>query len=1538
MLYVQQADLILRIQPMVAILEQTANAVVINDGTEVKLLMDQLSQMYTIHHKIVQVWRHGDPSNRQRLFIIAIHNSLGSRAKQFNFPQGLYDSRRYPTAMDIAEPDERVPPEYIRKERPVERYNWQEPIPGKIHHLGNFGPGAGDSATPHPLQSWYGLCNTQLTTNGGARRVMMDWVKSDEIENTRLTIPIETIRIASLSDSYLTWVRKFSTDDEFMRKCVNNGVPLRTSSVIDECVIQFLEDSKVPRDVPSSDTGQEMRSMASQSNRGPDVESKHGSVIRSMLVDTGASGSLNFMDIEENLSGAVDSEYTIAVANNSRMRGSLDGKLNIHVLNIGGYKGVSTATPFSFNTTTTKELRTELFSIDQLYRSGNWNLLLRQPDFENGMNELYRAPRDGQPAIHIPLRYDYRGSGGWYLDYVIGGNLDEESRVAHSLLMMRHHDDLSEFHSEARVADVMRNSYTEEASKGFIKEIMANHDVVERTVIGTPETGPNGPIIIARHRDEKSVKGVKLNMKKDKQKISFMEFHRKYGHLGLASDKACDVCRMVKGSCRRIMKKHVPYKETRVGFAFSLDMVTFSHRSMQGSKYGMIFRCMATGYLAILPLYMKSDAPDALVTWVTRLRNDPLYSDLSKTSGYHMVSIIYTDEPGEWCRTSANWNAALLQLGHIRCIHVCPDTHREAGHAERSVGIVEETTKAILMEQNLSEDHWELAAANAVWLLNRFPSMAADTAYTSVDGDRMLSIEHLSCGRYSRKQVQRELNYFLQLGTPALVHVPSMRGSTLASKVRWGIAWAMYFEQVVFIDPFTRSTFRSKSYTAFELKNGINYAQFLGLTKMPTTRKAAALPGDGNEKIDVTLLPPVVRSGAQQVPPVVRLQYGTETGVKTLDIPTGASGGGADESQGIAETDPEFRGRVEDNSECEIGQNNECDESSIPSKSGWYPGEFDTSILPRMEKDSDSELGQKARDDQYPMGNLAPESMMDVDQPNQQHMQENHTLEADYNYDSDEEDQKALDSIAELLSWKEAIVVGVNQSFEKVCKKHSIPYELHGLYHKWLMSLKRDNEEPWFNEEILPPSGARGRYCKTGIKVPAPCGKEWRRMMVENGITRGGTNKMNCIKANEIVIQRLMCLEKEKERMLTSFINAPSQVQESSEMIKAMVAKKKETKSNLEGKTEPRTISEALRQSDRVEAFQWLDAVNKEIEGLTTMGVVKHNCTMAEIRSAGITTHPLPMSVVLNFKFDSDGKIAKRKVRMTIAGHPGAVTKGIHYQETYSATPVQHTNRLLQAIMVLNRWKRLTLDVRQAFLNADLEEGRKFAVRYPSGLRRYDNQGREMHMILLKNCYGLPQASRSWSQHRDEELLKVFNVSESGVKWKIHKCLKDPCLFKVTMESKGKNHTALFQAHVDDLDCIGSSDEILEGIFTIVNKRWKSERTDDSYCLGVKRTVVETQEEMTVELTQTASIEGLATSFPQSVSQKRVRTPLPEKLRLCELPDTNDLKRDEESKEVIALGYQKKSALFCGPPAVVSLLDHHGLGRSKSVCNNYCAS
>ena len=92
----------------------------------------------------------------------------------------------------------------------------------KAHHLGNYGEGAGHCDAPHPLQSWYGLPNTQLTSNGGARRVMLDWRPGQQISQTRLTVPIETVRMASLSSTYLDWIRNYTNSDDTLRLLVNN--------------------------------------------------------------------------------------------------------------------------------------------------------------------------------------------------------------------------------------------------------------------------------------------------------------------------------------------------------------------------------------------------------------------------------------------------------------------------------------------------------------------------------------------------------------------------------------------------------------------------------------------------------------------------------------------------------------------------------------------------------------------------------------------------------------------------------------------------------------------------------------------------------------------------------------------------------------------------------------------------------------------------------------------------------------------------------------------------------------------------------------------------------------------------------------------------------------------------------------------------------------------------------------------------------------------------------------------------------------------
>jgi hypothetical protein len=62
-----------------------------------------------------------------------------------------------------------------------------------------------------------------------------------------------------------------------------------------------------------------------------------------------------------------------------------------------------------------------------------------------------------------------------------------------------------------------------------------------------------------------------------------------------------------------------------------------------------------------------------------------------------------------------------------------------------------------------------------------------------------------------------------------MVWDPSVKGSPLKSKVRWGIAVQMLGKAVQFKCPYTLRRFKSRSYLAIKLKEGINYYTFLGI-------------------------------------------------------------------------------------------------------------------------------------------------------------------------------------------------------------------------------------------------------------------------------------------------------------------------------------------------------------------------------------------------------------------------------------------------------------------------------------------------------------------------------------------------------------------------------------------------------------------------------------------------------------------------------------------------------------------------------------
>jgi hypothetical protein len=96
----------------------------------------------------------------------------------------------------------------------------------------------------------------------------------------------------------------------------------------------------------------------------------------------------------------------------------------------------------------------------------------------------------------------------------------------------------------------------------------------------------------------------------------------------------------------------------------------------------------------------------------------------------------------------------------------------------------------------------------AIWLLNRFGKIASEENIAS-DGDQPRPLERFTGFQYSRRQIDRELSYFVPIGRPSLVHLTDVKGSAIKPKSRWTVPIGMYREQVMFWSPVSKSEFRS---------------------------------------------------------------------------------------------------------------------------------------------------------------------------------------------------------------------------------------------------------------------------------------------------------------------------------------------------------------------------------------------------------------------------------------------------------------------------------------------------------------------------------------------------------------------------------------------------------------------------------------------------------------------------------------------------------------------------------------------------------
>ena len=1007
--FVAQVDHILTLQPAAVRMEMSDGANDTNNGEEVDMVCSAMSDMYYVHLcRRLETWKYGDGTNRKRMFIVCFHKDrCGPDAAHFEFPSNVCMEGYYPIAADYAIPDEHVPEAYWvqEPEGEVRWLPWRDPEIGQLHKIAyvvsprEMGP----PERPYSIYSWLSLFNTQVTTNGGGRRPPLSctYDPSIPITQTRMTCPLESVRVQGLPDDFMSWYyslpikhRKDERDNN-LRSGVNSGIPLRTSVAIDASVHAMLIRCGVPFDIGETSLPSQHAHLAHQ--RLADIDAHMNDHlptwlgpeyrIRRITLDTGATNTFLYTDIETALSNPRKSYATIGTASKGAapLRTSKQGSLHTLVFNMCQYPDVQPVTPFIFpRVTTVPELSKELLSPDEFYRYGKFNILLRQPDYEGGVSELYREARPGLPEARIPLLYDWVGAGGWHMYYMASRDLDrhdermlarhmqdamnrqdkgtverwhrslmsdEQAREKHAMLALhtcvqemkvsrfllpQEEDDEAEGSRGPNVTpnpDQPSSIHTIphkpnpapcDSDNPMINMIMDTDEpdatpMTNSTAPTKPQWGQNmsgearpvpsglpklggdsrvmgqeisqdqkvsvinpvpnpkaSPSQLMHHPLMSEIRGATARItRKGINRMSYDDKHCRFCHMG--PHPKCKICKMAMGAMRRIYKKVDPYKEIRPGFLIVMDICTLDVESLEGNRYAIVLLDVASDSLWMLPIHKRDEVYNAVETWVLDLRSDPIYDDLP----YPVVSLISTDNAGEWGYENEKWQTMAKRI-RVRMRYGCPDRKEEVARGERAVGLFEVLLKACLMERNLPPSWWQRAGMDVVFCWNRFAKISYHAAMP-VDGDRCRPIEVMTRGFLSRCILDKQLAEYVPVGTPALIHDPSVKGSCLGPKTRWAVAVGMFGDQPIWWDPIIVSKFRSKSYVAYLLQPGFNYTHFLTLPPLPSTQRRCTLDLDVPEET-VVRLPDIIDIGQERQIPMIDTDSPNDPDL-TLNIP-----------------------------------------------------------------------------------------------------------------------------------------------------------------------------------------------------------------------------------------------------------------------------------------------------------------------------------------------------------------------------------------------------------------------------------------------------------------------------------------------------------------------------------------------------------------------------------------------------------------------------------------------------------------------------
>ncbi|TFY78270.1 hypothetical protein EWM64_g5745 [Hericium alpestre] len=161
---------------------------------------------------------------------------------------------------------------------------------------------------------------------------------------------------------------------------------------------------------------------------------------------------------------------------------------------------------------------------------------------------------------------------------------------------------------------------------------------------------------------------------------------------------------------------------------------------------------------------------------------------------------------------------------------------------------------------------------------------------------------------------------------------------------------------------------------------------------------------------------------------------------------------------------------------------------------------------------------------------------------------------------------------------------------------------------------------------------------------------------------------------------------------------------------------------------EPRTVDEAKASG---EWPQWEAAIEDELGRMKKMGTW-------ELAEKPPGANVVGSWWVFKIKRDASGAIAKYKARLVAQGF--SQIPGVDYTDTFAPVAKLSSIRILAALAARFDWELHQMDVKNAYLNGDLEE--EIFMKQPPGFPTPGQEQKVCH--LFKPIYGLKQAGRRW--------------------------------------------------------------------------------------------------------------------------------------------------------------------------------------------------